>query len=382
MTNLSALVVDDSKVGRLTMQKRLEAIGIQVDMAESGQQALEFLAHHRPDLIFMDHMMPDMDGFEVTRRIKATPGMRDIPVVIASGNDEPTFVEQARAAGAIDAITKPPPPGVLEALLAPFARPAAVAAPTATAVFEPPSAPAPPPTQPPAAVPPPVSPAPVSPHAPAAVVASAKPPEPLEHLPASLRDELLNELLSRLDALSAAQRQTIETWERGWRQRLEAMDVEIAAVRRALPDVERLDDRVAGIAHGIERRLALLEEGSAHESTDADALRSALERSFAAAIAESRVELDQRMALDRQEHEAVQAKVDARLRELTERIDTDLAEVRAGLGSASAVGVADAARSMQSELATLRERVKILTLGLAIGGGALLIAVAVALFRG
>jgi len=118
MQDLRALVVDDSKVGRLTMQRKLEAMGIRVDLAESGPQALDLLVRQRPDLIFMDHMMPDMDGFEVTRRIQASPALRDIPVIIVSGNDEASFVEEARQAGALDAMTKPPATEALAALLA------------------------------------------------------------------------------------------------------------------------------------------------------------------------------------------------------------------------------------------------------------------------
>lgn len=117
MNDQRALVVDDSKVGRLTMMKKLEAIGLKVDLVESGREALEYLNHQRPDMIFMDHMMPDMDGFETTRRIKAMPATRDIPVIIVSGNDDEDFVQRARASGAFDAISKPPVTGVLEALL-------------------------------------------------------------------------------------------------------------------------------------------------------------------------------------------------------------------------------------------------------------------------
>lgn len=117
MHDLRALVVDDSKVGRLTMSKKLEAIGVKVDMTESGQQALDYLNRQRPDLIFMDYMMPEMDGFEVTRRIKASPATRDIPVIIVSGSDDASFVAQALAIGAINVITKPPVDGVLETIL-------------------------------------------------------------------------------------------------------------------------------------------------------------------------------------------------------------------------------------------------------------------------
>lgn len=117
MNEQHALVVDDSKVGRLTMMKKLEAMGLKVDLVESGRQALDYLAHHKPHVIFMDHMMPDMDGFETTRRIKADPASRDIPVIIISGNDDEDFVREARASGALNAISKPPGDGVLEALL-------------------------------------------------------------------------------------------------------------------------------------------------------------------------------------------------------------------------------------------------------------------------
>lgn len=125
MANKHALVVDDSKVGRLSVKKKLEAFGVQVETAESGHEALDFLARQRPDMIFMDHQMPDMDGFEVTRRIKSSPDTRDIPVVIVSGSDEEAFVREARSHGAYDAICKPPADDVLAALLKTLAEAAA-----------------------------------------------------------------------------------------------------------------------------------------------------------------------------------------------------------------------------------------------------------------
>ncbi len=140
MHDLRALVVDDSKVGRLTMLKKLESMGMRVEMVDSGVQALEYLARERPDLVFMDHQMPDMDGFETTRRIKSTPATRDIPVIIVSGNDEDEFVQEARQAGALAAVAKPPATEVLEHLLAnlPAPVPEAVAAgATATPVSAP-----------------------------------------------------------------------------------------------------------------------------------------------------------------------------------------------------------------------------------------------------
>lgn len=117
MQNMRALVVDDSKVGRLTMQKKLESLGISVDLAESGLEALSYLERCRPDLIFMDHMMPELDGFEATRRIKSAPATQDIPVIIISGSDDETFVRDARAIGADGVIAKPPTTEVIERIL-------------------------------------------------------------------------------------------------------------------------------------------------------------------------------------------------------------------------------------------------------------------------
>lgn len=112
-----ALVVDDSKVARLTLKKKLELQGVTVDLADSARQALDYLQGNRPDIIFMDHLMPEMDGFQATKRIKSDPATRDIPVIICSGKEDPDYVEQARSMGAAHAIAKPPGTGVLEAIL-------------------------------------------------------------------------------------------------------------------------------------------------------------------------------------------------------------------------------------------------------------------------
>ncbi|UCE77836.1 MAG: response regulator, partial [Gammaproteobacteria bacterium] len=57
-----ALVVDDSKSARLVLRRMLEKHGIAVETVESARAALDFLGNQRPDVIFMDHMMPGMDG--------------------------------------------------------------------------------------------------------------------------------------------------------------------------------------------------------------------------------------------------------------------------------------------------------------------------------
>lgn len=265
MHDLRALVVDDSKVGRLTMLRKLETLGIRVDMAESGHQALESLEQSRPDLIFMDHMMPDMDGFEVTRRIKASPVFRDIPVVIVSGNDEVDFVRQAREAGALDAIAKPPATDVLERLLAAL------------------------PKLPPGAG------APVNaPSAPGAVAPAPGPAlEQVQGLVERLRAELMAELgglaLGRDAALADLRRQATDLESLGGRlpaleQRLRALEAEAG---RPLPDIAaplaELDQRLSA---GLTALQARAEGQESHIQQLREDLREDLRRTLLARVDE------------------------------------------------------------------------------------------------
>ena len=82
-----ALIVDDSKVVQFKLKRMLEARGLGLDTASSGHEALDFLKSHAPDVIFMDFMMPDMDGYEVTGMITANPETAAIPVVMCTGHE-------------------------------------------------------------------------------------------------------------------------------------------------------------------------------------------------------------------------------------------------------------------------------------------------------
>ena len=70
MPGKRALVVDDSKSARVVLSRMLERYGIEVDAAESAEAAIEYLTRNKPDVIFMDHMMPGMDGFQAVRPLK------------------------------------------------------------------------------------------------------------------------------------------------------------------------------------------------------------------------------------------------------------------------------------------------------------------------
>lgn len=106
MAGKRALVVDDSKSARVVLSRMLERYGIEVDSADSAENALEFLKDHHPDVIFMDHLMPGMDGLQAVREIKANPGLASIPIMMYTSQEGEIYGGQARASGAIGVLPK------------------------------------------------------------------------------------------------------------------------------------------------------------------------------------------------------------------------------------------------------------------------------------
>lgn len=106
MSDKLALVVDDSKMARVVLSKMLKEQQIDVDQVESGEEALGYLCNHRPDMIFMDHTMPGMDGFQTLRAIRNDPLNAHIPIMMYTSKEGEVFVSQARALGAAAIIPK------------------------------------------------------------------------------------------------------------------------------------------------------------------------------------------------------------------------------------------------------------------------------------
>jgi len=105
----NALLVDDSKVARFALSKLLEGRDMEVNMAGSAEEALDFLSsHQRPDVIFMDHLMPGMNGVEATKAIKGNPETAAIPIIMCTSKKSSSFMEEARNFGVYNILTKPP----------------------------------------------------------------------------------------------------------------------------------------------------------------------------------------------------------------------------------------------------------------------------------
>lgn len=107
------LVVDDD-AGNLKMANMmLAASGFQASCVKSGQAAIAFLAANRPNLILLDIHMPDMDGFETLKRLKAEPNTADIPVIFLTADDNQETEVEGLKCGALDFIKKPFVPEIL-----------------------------------------------------------------------------------------------------------------------------------------------------------------------------------------------------------------------------------------------------------------------------
>jgi CheY-like chemotaxis protein len=101
------LLVEDNEMNRDMLSRRLLRNGYDVVMAVDGQQAVDMAASEKPDLILMDMSLPVIDGWEATRRVKASPQTQTIPVIALTAHAMADDEDKARAAGCDDFDTKP-----------------------------------------------------------------------------------------------------------------------------------------------------------------------------------------------------------------------------------------------------------------------------------
>jgi signal transduction histidine kinase len=111
------LVVDDNRTSRLKLSMNLEQQGHSVSLAEDGQQALDRLKGEPFDVVLLDILMPEMDGYQVLERMKSDPELRDIPVIVISALDEIDSAVRCIEIGAEDYLPKSFNPVLLRARL-------------------------------------------------------------------------------------------------------------------------------------------------------------------------------------------------------------------------------------------------------------------------
>lgn len=114
----SALIVDDSRTALAALSRLLRAQGLSVDTVESGPEAIDTLRNNAHiGMVFLDHMMPGMDGFETLALLKRNPGTADIPVVMYTSREGDAYMGQALALGAVAVLHKPVNPAELSSIL-------------------------------------------------------------------------------------------------------------------------------------------------------------------------------------------------------------------------------------------------------------------------
>ena len=119
LTGVTVLIVDDDVRNVFALTSALELHGLTVLYADNGLDGIRLLTEHpEVDVVLMDAMMPDLDGNETTRRIRALPQGRDLPVVFLTAKAMPGDRESSLAAGATEYVTKPVDLDELLALMA------------------------------------------------------------------------------------------------------------------------------------------------------------------------------------------------------------------------------------------------------------------------
>jgi signal transduction histidine kinase len=101
------LIVDDDPIGITTLESILDGQGHQIISAQNGPAALQMADEFMPDLILLDVMMPGMNGFEVCRRLRLSPKLAEVPIIILTALDDRASRLQGIEAGADDFLTKP-----------------------------------------------------------------------------------------------------------------------------------------------------------------------------------------------------------------------------------------------------------------------------------
>jgi DNA-binding response OmpR family regulator len=114
-TSATLLIVDDEEANRHLLALMLQSEGYTALTARGGQEALELLNRQPIDLVLLDIMMPEIDGYEVLRRMKADSSLRHIPVVVVSALDQTESIVRCIELGAEDYLTKPYKPLLLQA---------------------------------------------------------------------------------------------------------------------------------------------------------------------------------------------------------------------------------------------------------------------------
>ncbi len=101
------LIIDDEPINLKILSRKLETEGYEVIVTSSSETGLHLVNESQPDLILLDIMMPEIDGFEVCRRLKASPQTIEIPIIFLTSKTDTEDVIKGFELGAVDYVGKP-----------------------------------------------------------------------------------------------------------------------------------------------------------------------------------------------------------------------------------------------------------------------------------
>lgn len=104
---MKILLIEDHDLSRDLVSRRLAKRGYTVIEAEDGRRGLELVEQTRPDLVVLDLGLPEVDGWEVARRVKSSAELKHIPILVLTAHAQASQLEEARAAGCDEIETKP-----------------------------------------------------------------------------------------------------------------------------------------------------------------------------------------------------------------------------------------------------------------------------------
>lgn len=117
MPETEVLIVDDSMSARFALNRSLQAHQMNVTQSKTGEDGVTAAAEQSFDLIFMDHILPGIDGLEAMEKIRQLPAHSHTPIIMCTSNDTPDYREEALQRGANDVLCKPPDEQILSDLL-------------------------------------------------------------------------------------------------------------------------------------------------------------------------------------------------------------------------------------------------------------------------
>ena len=107
---MTIVIADDSRTARFLIRQYLEMVGfVQAEFieAENGRQALQLVKDNKTNILFTDYKMPEMDGLDLLRRVKASPSLHDLPVVVITSFANQAKIDELSENGAFAVLQKP-----------------------------------------------------------------------------------------------------------------------------------------------------------------------------------------------------------------------------------------------------------------------------------